>query len=87
MEDVPSKKVSWWYALEFCNKLSEKYGLKPVYDLSERAKGILKINQLNGKSEYPNIADFRKTEGFRLPTEVEWDGCKRWRSCNARWNI
>ena len=22
---------------------------------------------------YPNIADFKKTEGFRLPTEVEWE--------------
>ena len=69
----PVEKVTWWDTLEYCNRLSLKYGLQPVYDLSQRSKGILKINQLGGKSEYPNLADFRKTEGFRLPTEVEWE--------------
>ena len=28
---------------------------------------------MGGETEYPNIADFRKTEGFRLPTELEWE--------------
>ena len=69
----PVENVSWWNALEYCNKLSEKYNLEPVYDLSKKDEGILKINQLGGETEYPNIADFRKTEGFRLPTALEWE--------------
>ena len=69
----PVENITWWEALEYCNKLSEKYNLEPVYDLSQREEGILKIYQLGGDSEYPNIADFRKTEGFRLPTVLEWE--------------
>ena len=69
----PVENISWWDALEYCNKLSEKYNLEPVYDLSKKDEGILKINQLGGETEYPNIADFRKTEGFRLPTKIEWE--------------
>jgi len=43
----PVDSVTWWEALEFCNKLSEKYNLEPVYDLSK--KGTLLINQLDGE--------------------------------------
>ena len=80
MENNPSKfkgiykpvdTVTWWQALEFCNKLSEKYNLKPVYDLSK--KRMLMINQLGEEKASPDIADFKKTEGFRLPTEIEWE--------------
>ena len=70
---IPVDTVSWWDALEYCNKLSKKYNLEPVYDLSQREERVLRINQLGGDSEYPNMADFRKTEGFRLPTALEWE--------------
>lgn len=68
---LPVTNISWWDALEYCNKLSEKYGLQPVYVL-EKSRS-LKINQLDGEIVYPDRADFRKTEGFRLPTELEWE--------------
>ena len=69
----PVECVTWWQALEFCNMLSEKYGLKPVYDLSKSAQGILMIKELGGEKVYPDVANFKNTEGFRLPTEVEWE--------------
>ncbi|MDC7956179.1 SUMF1/EgtB/PvdO family nonheme iron enzyme [Fusobacterium simiae] len=80
MENNPSKfkgiykpvdTVTWWQALEFCNKLSEKYNLEPVYDLSK--KRMLMINQLGEEKASPDLADFKKTKGFRLSTEVEWE--------------
>jgi len=52
----PVDSVTWWKTLEFCNKLSEKYNLGPVYDLSK--EGILMINQLDGEKISPDIADF-----------------------------
>ena len=42
----PVEIVNWWEVLKFCNKLSEKYNLKPVYDLSQEEKGVLKIIHL-----------------------------------------
>ena len=68
----PAENITWWKALEFCNKLSEKYGLEPVYDLSKSKQGILTIKELKGKTVNPKMANFKNTEGFRLPTEIEW---------------
>ena len=72
-DNKPVESITWWEALEFCNKLSEKYGLEPVYDLSKSAQGILMIKELDGITVYPDVANFKNTEGFRLPTEVEWE--------------
>ena len=72
-DNKPVDSVRWWQALEYCNKLSEKYGLEPVYDLSKSEQGILMIKELGGETVYPDVANFKNTEGFRLPTEVEWE--------------
>ena len=72
-DNEPVERITWWQALEYCNKLSEKYGLEPVYDLSKSAQGILMIKELGGETVYPDVANFKNTEGFRLPTEVEWE--------------
>ena len=59
--------VSWYEAVEFCNKLSEQSGLTPVYILSNRTPA----------TGYP-ITNMRVTinwnkNGYRLPTEAEWE--------------
>ena len=72
-DNKPVECITWWQALDYCNKLSEKYGLEPVYDLSKSAQGILMIKELGGEIVYPDVANFKNTEGFRLPTEVEWE--------------
>ena len=69
----PVETVNWWQALEFCNKLSEKYGLEPVYELSKSLEETLMIKELGEKIVSPNKANFENTEGFRLPTEIEWE--------------
>ena len=50
----PVERVSWFDAISFCNKLSEKAKLDPCYSVSTGA------------------CDFSKN-GFRLPTEAEWE--------------
>lgn len=61
--------------LEYCNKLSIKCGFQPVYviDYSKTGDCYFKVKHLNGEIVEPYLADFRKTEGYRLPIELEWE--------------
>ena len=61
----PVTQVSWFDALKWCNALSEKEGLSPVYKLSANGDVIR-------AGEDPVYADW-EANGYRLPTESEWE--------------
>lgn len=71
----PVEQMGWIESLKFCNKMSEEYGLQPVYKIEE--KKLTKIIHMDGEEVYPNLADFKKTEGYRLPTQLEWEWISR----------
>ena len=74
-DEKPVEQISWWKAIYFCNEMSKKYKLEPVYNITydDFDNPILKINQIGESPVEPDKADFKKTEGFRLPTKVEWE--------------
>lgn len=68
-ENNPVEQISYIDALNYCNKLSELSGLKPVYDIVDDK---IYVKYLDGNKIEIENANFLKTEGYRLPTEEEW---------------
>jgi formylglycine-generating enzyme required for sulfatase activity len=70
-DNYPMYYVSWYDAVEYCNRLSEKEKLTPAYTINKSRKDG------NNKSEYDDIKWTvtwnRSANGYRLPTEAEWE--------------
>ena len=70
--NLPVECVSWYDAIYFCNKLSKKAGLTPVYSVN----GTTDVTEWNytphyGKSISENIIQNTSANGYRLPTNAE----------------
>ena len=72
--DLPVETVSWYDAIYFCNKLSEKCFLTPVYSVNGNSDvSSWEYTPHIGKSIRGEITWNTKADGFRLPTNDEWE--------------
>ena len=75
----PVEYVYWYHAIAFCNKLSIKLGLAPCYTVNVGGTPVDFENLTFDAIPTNNNTDWNKAEldmnknGFRLPTEAEWE--------------
>ncbi|MDD7984407.1 SUMF1/EgtB/PvdO family nonheme iron enzyme [Lentisphaera marina] len=67
--DYPASTISWYDAVKFCNAASELAGRDPVYHTSGKKDAVYRQGELDLTDDCVK-AD---ADGYRLPTEWEWE--------------
>ena len=75
----PVEQVNWYHAIAFCNKLSIACNLEPCYTVTAGGNQIdfstLEYSAIptTNNTDWNNAAWDTGKNGFRLPTEAEWE--------------
>ena len=76
--------VDWYEAVEYCNWRSLQEGLNPCYSINGyfdpglwKENGLVRYDELNALFDWDKLVCNFEANGYRLPTEAEWEWAAR----------